>query len=155
LALFEVAAVLARPAILALLLHLAAPAVLLVRTDAARLLVAADIGVAIAPADLDPDRRADEAELLPQLIDQEALVGKVKRRRDVGEEDERRRGDADLRGVHDADVLAPRADRRVGGGHRFDELVERRRRDAHAARGCDLVDRLEHARRALAGERRD
>ena len=70
----------------------------------------------------------------------------MKRRRDVGEEDERRRRDADLRRVQDPHVLAPRADRRIRRGDLLDELVERRRRHARAPRRGDLVDRLEHLR---------
>src|SRR3954451_20064080 len=90
--------------------------------------LAADVGIAIAAPHLDADRRADETELLAQLVDQEALVGEVERRRHVGEEEERRRRDAGLRRVHDADVSAAWADRRIRGGHLLEELVERRRR---------------------------
>ena len=53
---------------------------------------------------LDADRRADEPERLAQLVDQEPLVREVERRRDVGEEHERRRRHADLRRVEDAHV---------------------------------------------------
>ena len=64
---------------------------------------------------------------------EEPLVREMERRRDVGEEHERRRRDADLRRVHDPHVLAARADRRVRRGDRLDELVQRRRRHALAA----------------------
>src|SRR6266540_918003 len=77
-------------------------------------------------AHLDPDRCAVETELLPQLVHQEPLVRKMKRRRDVGEEDERRRRVADLRGVQDAHMLPPGADWRMRGRNGFDELVEHR-----------------------------
>src|SRR5215210_1981657 len=47
--------------------------------------------------DLNPDRRAEEAELFAELIDEKTFVRKVKRRGHVGKEDERRRRNADLR----------------------------------------------------------
>src|SRR5438093_12950834 len=47
-----------------------------------------------APANLEADRRADEAEAFADLVDEKPLVRKMKGRRDVGEADERRRRDA-------------------------------------------------------------
>src|SRR5213075_2011756 len=66
-----------------------------------------------AAADLQADRRAEEAELFAQPVDEEALVREMKRRRDVGEENERRRRHADLRRVENPHVLVPGADRRI------------------------------------------
>ena len=74
--------------------------------------------------------------------------------RDVGEEHERRRRDAGLRGVEDAHFPAAGAGRRMDGGDGGDEPVQLRSGCARPRLG-DLVDRLEHLRRALAGRRRD
>src|SRR5882672_11406559 len=106
-------------------------------------------------ADLEADGSADESEALAKLVDEEALVGEMKRRGNVGEEDERRGCDADLRGIHDTHVLAAGADRRICGRDGFDELVENRRRNALAPGLGDLVDGLDHLRRAFPGERRN
>src|SRR5438128_9803328 len=76
-------------------------------------------------AHLDPNRRAGESKLLSKLIDEEALVRKMKRRRHVREEDELRRRDADLGGVQDAHVRAAGTDGWIRRGHRLDELVQR------------------------------
>src|SRR5688500_6698505 len=78
-----------------------------------------------APAapDMKPDRRAEEAELVPDLVDQEPLVGEVEGGRDVGEEHERRRRHGGLGGIEDAHVAAARARRRVGFGNPLDERV--------------------------------
>src|SRR5437867_2575239 len=85
-------------------------------------------------SDVEANRRSLEPEALPQLVDEKPLVGKVKLRRDVGEEDERRRGDAGLRRVEDAHVRAPRAGRRMRRGDLRDELVQFRRLHALPAR---------------------
>src|SRR5207247_6406432 len=130
------------PAILALLLNLIPLPGLPILADAASLALSADVGIAIAAAHLNADRRPDEAEFLPQLIDQETLVGKVERRGDVREEDERRRGDANLRRVQDANVPAARAHRRICRGDRFDERVERRGRHPCAYRRGHPGDRF-------------
>ncbi len=66
------------------------------------------------PPDLDPDGRAEQAERLPQPVDQEPLVGKVELGRDVREEHERRRRDAGLGGVKDPHLPPARAGRAGG-----------------------------------------
>ena len=101
------------------------------------------IGVPISPN----DSRSRFAE--------KPLVGEVELGRDVGEEHERRRRDARLRRVEDPHVPLAGARGRVHGGDGLDEPVELAGRDAAHARLGDLVDRLEHLRRALAGGRRD
>src|SRR6185436_744579 len=102
--------------------------------------------LARAAAHLQPDRRPHESEFLPQLVQQEPFIGKVERRRDVREEHERRRRNADLRGVHDAHVLAAGTDRRVRGRDLLEKLVQLRRWDLETPRLADLVDGLENLR---------
>src|SRR6516164_3919987 len=53
----------------------------------------------VPAADLNADRRAQEAELFSYLVDEEALVREMKLGGDVGKEDKRRRRDANLRRV--------------------------------------------------------
>ena len=88
-------------------------------------------------------------------FDEKPLVREVKLRRDVREEHERRRGHARLRRVENAHVPLAGADWRVRGGHALQKAVELAGRDAAHARVGDLVDRLEHLGRALAGCRRN
>src|SRR5262249_22000301 len=90
-----------RPAIAPFALNRMRRCVVTPRTRPSR---AADIGVLVTAADLNPDRRSDKPELFAQLVDEEPLVREMERRRDVGEEDERRRSDSDLRRVHDPHV---------------------------------------------------
>src|SRR5213080_2685083 len=49
---------------------------------------AADVAVLIPPSYLNANRRPHEPELLPQLVDEKPFIREMKRRRDVGEEDE-------------------------------------------------------------------
>jgi hypothetical protein len=44
--------------------------------------------VFLPAAYLNANGRSDKAEFLPELVDQKSLVGEMKRRRDVREEDE-------------------------------------------------------------------
>src|SRR5919199_2559353 len=104
---------------------------------------------------LDPNGRTDESEPLAQLIEEEPLVGKMKCRRHVREEHERRRRDANLRRVEDAHMFTSGTHRRIRGGHLLDEFVQLRRRNTFAPRFGDPVDGLEYFRRALAGQRRN
>jgi hypothetical protein len=62
---------------------------------------------------MDPNGRTFEAELVAQPVLEIALIGEMKCGGDVGEEDERRRRRARLRGVENPDVRTPRTRRRV------------------------------------------
>ena len=77
------------------------------------------------PPNLNPNRCAEEAEMLAELIDQKSLVREMKCRRHVREEDKRRRRDANLSCVHDPDVPAARAHWRIRFCDRFDQFVDR------------------------------
>src|SRR5690348_9501371 len=76
------------------------------------------------PPDMQPDRRAEEAEGVADLVDQEPLVREVKGRRDVGEEHKRRRRHRGLGCVEHPHVMAARACGRMRLGHPLDERVE-------------------------------
>ncbi len=79
----------------------------LVRACAASWVDGTLAGSALALADLYAHRGAHQAERLPQPVDEEALVGEVELGGDVREEDERRRADAGLGRVEDADLPLP------------------------------------------------
>src|SRR5262245_48952700 len=85
-----------------------------------------------AAAHLNPNRRAEEAELLAELVDEESLIREMKGRRHVREEHERRRRDADLRGVENPHMRTLRAHGWIRGRHLGDESIQYRRRDARA-----------------------
>ena len=77
-------------------------------------------------AHLHADGRTRETERLAQAVLQKPLAGKVEFGGDVGEEDERRRGDASLRRVEDANLAPTRTGRGMDGGHGGNEPVQLR-----------------------------
>src|SRR5258708_9465960 len=91
------------------------------RTRPSRVTGVADTNFSIirlfGPAtNLQSDRGPLEPESLPELIDEESLVGEMECRRDIGEQHDGRGRRADLCGVHEAHSMAPWADRGVAGG---------------------------------------
>src|SRR5688500_9543886 len=99
---------------------------------------------------LNPDGRAEEPELFPDPVLEIPRVREVKRRRHVGEEDERGRRHGGLRRVQDSHVAAAGALRRMLPADLLHQLVERRRLDPLPPRRGYLVDGFEQAWRALA-----
>src|SRR5262245_14627153 len=73
----------------------------------------------------DPNRRADEPEVLTQLVHEEPLIGEMELGGHVGEEDESRRRAGHLRGVEDPNRTAMLARRRIRHRDLLDELVQR------------------------------
>src|SRR5688572_5463319 len=103
----------------------------------------------------EPDGSPFESKLLPQLIHQIPLIRKVEFRGHVREQDERRRFDAGLDAVKDADVPARLAGRRVGGRDALEELVEFRRGDPLLPRGRHAIHHFQQLPGAVAGQRRE
>src|SRR5437867_7788244 len=97
------------------------------------------------------DGRADEAERIAQLVQDEAGVREMKCGCDVGKEDKRRRRHTRLCRVEYADVPPARARRRMRGRHRLQEFVELGRRHTFPPRLGHPVDRLEHFAGSLSG----
>src|SRR4030095_2858751 len=81
------------------------------------------------------------------------FVGEMEFRGDVGEEHERGRGNAGLRGVENADVRAAGTRGRVRCADVSHKLVQFGCSDALAARRGYAVNCLEQLRGALAGQR--
>src|SRR5688500_5362776 len=105
---------------------------------------------------LQPDRRTFEAERVAQLVQDEALVREVELRRGVREQHEGRRRRVGLRRVHHAYFpTRPGRDGRVRLGDFLDEPIQLASADTLRTRLRNAIDRLEHLRRALAGQRRD
>src|SRR6187402_1252327 len=75
--------------------------------------------------DTDADRRADETEVLAELVDEIAFVGKVELGGYVREEHEPWRRARRLRGIQDADRAAVLARGRIRHRDLLDELVQR------------------------------
>src|SRR5438128_12438812 len=94
----------------------------------------------VARAVFDPDRRADEAESLANLIFQEALIGEVQLHGAIGEQDEGRRSRIGLSEVVDFHALAD-GNRGAFEVNVLEEAVHLAGRDTLAALTRDQLNR--------------